>query len=632
MNDQDLRSNRTSTVSLEEKRVRVRFNPSGISTSAPLQTTVADIAIGKNLPIRLDCGEKGVCGKCRVIVNPAANVTQAMPAEFVHLTEDQVEAGYRLACQTRITGPCIVTIPESMADTREVYGRKSIRGVHAVEPMTERLFLSKRRLPEPLDGFAGSLADWIGERLKVESGELTSAALPITKDALWQLSFPQVADGEMTLVRHYERGITAVIPGHRKQRFGIAFDIGTTTVAAYLCDPESGEILTSAASVNPQRRYGEDVISRIACVNADPANLDLLKRLIAETINELIARCLEAVDGCTDEIDEVSVVGNTTMSQLLCGFHPHALGATPFLPLARLFPAMSAADLGLHLNPGTHVHIFPVISGFVGGDTLGAVLADGTHHREETTLLIDIGTNGELVIGNRDRLWATSCATGPALEGAQISRGMRAVSGAVHKVELSADGRIIPHVIGEPGTPPLGICGSGIIDAIAAMRRAGVIKSSGNLDPEKPGVIADEKGVGREFVLAETDGARISVTLKDVRQIQLAKSALGVGIRMLMHRAGVERIDRTVLTGAFGAHFNWRNAAAIGMVPKEALSGEVLTQENLAGVGAVMALLNRSRREEARRLNRRIRFIELATNPDFAMEFTRSTAFPELDE
>jgi uncharacterized 2Fe-2S/4Fe-4S cluster protein (DUF4445 family) len=296
----------------------------------------------------------------------------------------------------------------------------------------------------------------------------------------------------------------------------------------------------------------------------------------------------------------------------------------------------SAGELNLAVDPAVPVFPMPVISGFVGGDTMGVILADRPHERDEISLIVDIGTNGEVVLGNRDALWVTSCATGPALEGAQISCGMRAVSGAIHRIRPATDNNHVEYdVLGTGGGHrPMGICGSGIIDAIAALRHIGVILPTGRLNEASAGVFCDEGGIGRHFTIADgsvsATGSDIAVTLKDVRQIQLAKAALSVGIEFLMRKAGITRIDRTILTGAFGARFNWKNALTMGMLPPAVADSDVIPKDNLAGVGVLMALLDKNRKSDARALCRRIRCLELASEPDFAMAFARATAFPEL--
>jgi uncharacterized 2Fe-2S/4Fe-4S cluster protein (DUF4445 family) len=323
------------------------------------------------------------------------------------------------------------------------------------------------------------------------------------------------------------------------------------------------------------------------------------------------------------------------MQQIFAGFHPYSLGVSPYFPLTLTTPVLNAGDLGLATDPAVAVFLMPVISGFVGGDTMAAILADRPHERDEVTLIVDIGTNGEVVLGSRKGLWVTSCATGPALEGAQISCGMRAVSGAIHRVWPDEENHRIGYaVLGNQGDDlPMGICGSGIIDAVAALRRIGAVLPNGRLDKAIDGVVSDAKGIGRHYTIAGSKqtatGSDISVTLKDVRQVQLAKGALFTGVEFLMRKAGIKKIDRTILTGAFGARFNWRNALAIGMLPQAVAQGSVIPKDNLAGVGVVMALLDKKLRAEAHNLCRQMHYLELAAEPDFTMIFARATAFPD---
>ena len=264
---------------------------------------------------------------------------------------------------------------------------------------------------------------------------------------------------------------------------------------------QTGRVVASGASANPQRRFGEDVISRIAHAGKDAGNVEVLRKLVVDAVSDLAGQCVNQVSALPQDIDEVSIVGNTTMEQLFYGAHPYSLGTAPFLPLTRNPVRLRARDVGLSLSPGTPVYVFPVVSGFVGGDTLGAVLADKPYLREDMSLIVDIGTNGELVMGNRHRLWAASCATGPAFEGAHLSCGMRAVPGAISKLDMDADtGGVSYELIGEDSAlRPMGLCGSGIIDAIAALRRTGIILESGSFRKDSPGVVYDEKGIGREF-------------------------------------------------------------------------------------------------------------------------------------
>ena len=617
-----------------EETYRIKFEPMGIQAEVDADISIAEGAEGMNVPIRADCGGKGLCGKCLVIADPSHNLSALSESELDILSPEEIKKSFRLACQAQIQGDLTVTIPEQMTDSREARGKTGLRGHYPVDPMVERIVLRKEEPPEPRHGILMDLASWMAQRAGAVAGHDVFIE---DLGALRELSHPVASDGEITLVNHEKKGVTAVMPGSRPKSLGLAVDMGTTTLAAYLCDLKSGQILASAASVNPQRRYGEDVISRIAMADEREDGLSVLNQLVIDGISYLLRRCVDQVGASPEDIDEVTLVGNTTMERIFIGFHPHGLGVSPYLPVLSSPSNLRAAEIGMELNPGTNLYLFPVISGFVGGDTIGAIIADAPFLREEIGLIVDIGTNGELVLGNRDGLWATSCATGPALEGAQISCGMRAVSGAIDKVDMDpSSGLPVWSVLGDgEQISPLGICGSGIIDAIAVMRKMGVLLSNGRLKEGVEGVICDETGIGREYVLVPAEksgtGQNISIMLKDVRQFQLAKSALYVGIELLMKHSGVKTVERTVLTGAFGTKFNWKNAVDIGMLPPEAVKGEVLSLDNLAGVGAIIALLDKKQRDEAARFASTTRFIELAMDPEFNTRFPEATVFPDLE-
>ncbi|MDJ0669105.1 MAG: ASKHA domain-containing protein [Desulfobacterales bacterium] len=612
-----------------------RNNPSdadGVRIDIQAGETLPQATARHGLSIRKDCGDKGVCGQCRIRVDDARDATPLTDAEQQHLDSGEIERGFRLACQVRLSSPARLWIPSAALDTADVHGKESFACQLEADPMVARLFLERSAVPLVMEGKTLSLTGWLAERVREETG----VHLRLRHHRILSaLSAPEAASQAMTLVNHAQQGVTAIWPGRRPASYGLAFDIGTTTLAAYLCDLVTGEVRASASAVNPQRTVGEDVISRIAHCSQETEGLDQLRGLVVEGMNGLIRNCLASAGLKADAVDEVVVVGNPTMEQILAGFHPHAIGVAPYLPLTSHIPDLTAEELGLDLYPATAVYFFPVVSGFIGGDTLGAVLADGLFHGEKTALLVDIGTNGEIVMGNKDALWATSCATGPALEGAQLSCGMRAAAGAIDRVFREPGGTIGYHVLGKNGTRPKGICGSGIVDALATLRQAGGLDPSGRLNPDFPGVETDDNGVGHKFVLVRASenasGGEIAVTLKDIRQFQLAKAALAVGIAFLMDRVGVDGVSRTVLTGAFGARFNWRSAVVTGMLPAVVVRNGVAPKLNLAGVGAVMGLVNRCHRDRALEIQDQIRFVEMAGDPSFIERFTAATAFPDLN-
>jgi len=621
---------RQSDIKQDAEPHQITFEPAGRKLPADADSTLHELAAAHHISIRADCGGAGICGKCRILVDPKEGFPPPTDAEIDVLTSDQLVDGYRLACQVPAAGAGTVTIPEALSESAETRGKTDIAGSYPVDPDVRRIHVEGRPPDLNTDNTPESMLDW----LSAQTGEPAVATADIP--SLRRLGQYRDNLKNFTVVVHAKAGIRRILKGKHSRSLGFAVDLGTTSIAGYLCDMNTGTILATDACVNPQRRFGEDVISRISRINENDAHLEQMQRLAADGINVILTRCLEQVDMKADTVDQVAVCGNTTMQQIFTGLHPYGLGVFPYFPLTLTPPLFSAGELNLAVDPAVPVFPMPVISGFVGGDTMGVILADRPHERDEISLIVDIGTNGEVVLGNRDALWVTSCATGPALEGAQISCGMRAVSGAIHRIRPATDNNHVEYdVLGTGGGHrPMGICGSGIIDAIAALRQIGVILPTGRLNEASDGVFCDEGGIGRHYTIADgsisATGSNIAVTLKDVRQIQLAKAALSVGIEFLMRKAGITRIDRTILTGAFGARFNWKNALSIGMLPPAVADSDVMPKDNLAGLGVLMALLDKHRKSDARALCRRVRCLELASEAEFAMAFAKATAFPEL--
>jgi uncharacterized 2Fe-2S/4Fe-4S cluster protein (DUF4445 family) len=603
----------------------------GMSCNAGEDQTILEAAQGLGIELRTDCGGKGQCGKCRILVHPKSCLSPVSHQERKHFTPEQLAEGYRLACQAKAVGPGTISILQDSFDSNEGIGKTGIRGAFPVAPMVERIFLGP---PSKADDKEGENHDLVARTIgRVKSAKGKGIYFK-ESTAIRELSQPFVSQGAITLVSHHTKGVTGVLQGECKRSLGVAVDVGTTTIAVYLCDLQTGNILSSEASANPQRRFGEDVISRVAFADAEGDGAETLHKLVISEIDDLCGRCLRTEGANRQDIDEISVVGNTTMQHLFAGLHPHSLGISPYLPVQQFPDDLNAEKLGLNFNPGTNVHVFPVISGFVGGDTVGVILSEKPYDRDEISLIVDIGTNGEVVLGNCQGLWVTSCATGPALEGAQIECGMRASTGAIHRVEIEPSTcEVSVSVLGEhQGEIPQGICGSGIIDAVAEMGQSGLLLPNGRLKEGMPRVICDERKIGRKFLLTSqkehTVKKNVYISLSDIRQVQLAKGALSAGIKLLMRKAGITHIDRMVLTGAFGARFNWKNAVSIGMLPRPSSKTSVKTVENAAGNGAIMALLDGRCRKELRSLAREIRFLELAEEPDFAVEFPMAMSFP----
>ncbi len=417
-----------------------------------------------------------------------------------------------------------------------------------------------------------------------------------------------------------EEEIIDIKPGRVDEIYGLAVDIGTTTVAGYLCNLRSGEVIATESMMNPQVTYGEDVMSRITYAMTHPEEgLEKLHRSVIDGLNRLIKTITERCHLSPEDILELTVVGNTAMHHLFLKINPKYLGVAPFPPAIHRSIDVKARELGLKAHPSANVHILPIEAGFVGADNVGVLIAEEPHHQDEMVLIIDIGTNGELVMGNRKKLISSSCATGPALEGAHIKFGMRAAQGAIERIEIHPETLDVRfEVIGN--SRAMGICGSGIIDAAAELYRNGILDKSGRFRNEIKSSrlrVVDET---TEFVIAwknETSiGKDITLTQKDVRNIQLAKAALYTGAKLMMRRLGIEKLDKVILAGAFGSTIDPEKALVLGMFPDCDLKN-VYAVGNAAGDGARLALLNRDKRAEADEIARKVEYMELSIRSRF---------------
>ncbi|MBU0991599.1 MAG: DUF4445 domain-containing protein [Proteobacteria bacterium] len=612
-------------------KITLTFHPENRHILANAGETIWEAANHAGACIRGECNGRGVCGKCIVSVEPAENLSAPDEDEQALLSDNGSDPRKRVACQARIKGPLTVHIPEASLPDEPVSGKTGISGTFSPDPAIRRFFVKS----PPADTVPGHKNTGMAERIAEEINRCYGQKVFFQSTAaIRQLSMPACKADELTLVHHAEKGITAVYPGKQEKSLGLAFDIGTTTIAAYICDMNTGNVLFACATLNPQYRYGEDVISRVDMANQASFGLDRLQSIVVQAANTLIQTCLSEINASSQDIDDVVIVGNTVMEHIFAGIHPHGLGSWPFMPISRCFTEITAKDVGLDISPGTPVHMFPVISGFVGGDALAAVLAEIDGYPSDIRLIIDIGTNGELMLLTPEGIWATSCATGPAFEGGHLSCGMRATTGAVYKVAVDpSNNRFTCHALGEEhGARPVGVCGSGVIDAIAVMLKSGMILQNGRFDEKKPNVISDDNGIGRKIILVPKEisgtGDDIFLSIRDIRQIQLAKAAMAVGIDALLKKADIKKIDTTVLTGAFGVKFNWQHACDIGMFPPCVMTSSVEPKINLAGIGGIKALLNKNQRTRADSLQKQIHFVELSTDAEFSKAFANATRFP----
>ncbi len=655
---------------------RVVFTPSGLEGRVPAETTV--LAAARKLGVDLDsvCGGRGICGRCQFAPTHGRFDKWAIQADDAHLSQPgSLEATYRqrkglgegrrLGCDARILGDMVIDVPATSQIHRQVI-RKDVNldGV-TVDPTVTLHYLE---LPERADDDGTSVAARVTEQLAVD---WAIEAVALDPSILPHLHRSEIG-GTLTVAvgrpdSDGRRTVRAAWPGFVDQPLGVAIDVGSTTVAGHLCDLSTGEVLASAGRMNPQIRFGEDLMSRVSYVMMNPGGRDELTGAIQQALNELVGELVEATmappagsgepataqptqpttaDEARRRVLDVVVVGNPVMHHLFLGIDPSPLGQAPFV-LATDGPVNGrASDVGIDA-PFASLYVAPCIAGHVGADTAAAILAEGPHRRSTRQLLVDVGTNAEIVLSDGQQLFAASSPTGPAFEGAQISSGQRATAGAIERVRIdrttleprfkiigsdtwSDESGFDPDADGLPGVT--GICGSGIIEAIAELFLAGVINHDGVIagpEPSQP----DSSMTGLERIVA--DGRtysyqlteNIAVTQADVRAIQLAKAALRAGIDLLMEHAGLTGLDEVRLAGAFGAHIDPMRAMVLGLVP-DCPVDRVTSVGNSAGVGALRALLAASERQEMEAVVAGVTKIETATEARFQDLFVSALAIP----
>lgn len=632
--------------------VTLIFQPSGRRGQVPEGVTVLEAARQLGVDIESVCGGSRVCGKCKVKIEEGffekfgidsrmENLSPLAGDEGEFLTEEELAGGYRLACCAAVRGDVLVFVPEESRGARQVVLETGKERVFNLNPAVRKYYIEMP--PATLDDHRGD-AERIRRTLAAKYGVPEDLAV----DYSVLTCLPDVVregDWKVTVTVWNSREIILVEPGLVEHCVGLAVDIGTTTVAAYLCDLRNGQVLAVDSMMNPQVRYGEDVLSRITYGMMNDDGLAKMRGAIIEGLNTLAGRLAGKAGLTADDILEVTLVFNTAMQHIALGIEPRFLGRSPFTAATKNALDIKARDLGIKVCRGANVHSLPVEAGFVGPDNVGVLIAEEPYKEpEKIRMIIDIGTNGEIDIGNARRLLCTSCATGPALEGAQIKFGMRASPGAIEKVRINPETLAVSYkVIGLDGWYPgvnnpqaKGLCGSGIIDVMAELFKSGIVEKSGrfNLKIASPRLRKGEDGKS-EFVLAwaqETSiGRDITFTQGDVRAVQLAKAALYVGARYLMEKLGVDAVNSVTLAGAFGSYIDKESAMVIGMIPDCDLE-DVMPVGNAAGDGARLALFDVEKRREAVRIAGTVEFVETAVEPDFQERFAAAMAFPHAGD
>ena len=588
----------------------IDFQPVGRRGSCPEGGTLLDAARALGVDLASVCGGYGTCGSCKVQI-VAGQVSPVGPREEGELSAAELAQGYRLACLAEPLSDCTVHVPPESLTALQ---RTQVEGLEVeveIEPSVVR--------------YAVHMAKPTLKDLRSDDERLLEAAGP---DAvLTDLEVARLASTELRQmgwqghVTQRDREIVHVAP-HGAPWLGLAVDIGTTKIAAYIVDLATGQTRVARGAMNPQIAYGEDVVARLVYANKGSDEAAQMQARLTDGLNQVVEEaCAEIGAQSTDIVDAV-VVGNTAIHHLLLRLPVGQLAAAPYVPAVRGAVDIKARDIGLQLAPGAYVYLLPNIAGYVGADHVAMLLATGLAEREDTVLAIDIGTNTEICLTHQGQMASLSCASGPAFEGAHIKFGMRAAPGAIERVRI-ADGSVEYKTIGDK--PPLGLCGSGILDVVAELRGAELVDARGRL--RGPG-IHEEEG-SHEFVIAgageASNGRAITVTQKDIREIQLAKGAIRSGIEALLQDAGIGAgdLDRVIIAGAFGTYIDVESAMRIGLLPRLPL--ECVSQVgNAAGTGARLTLLSRAQRRQAQALAERVRYIELARTPRFARNYAEA--------
>ena len=658
-----------STVNIMNKH-NIILQPSGRRGQVEEGMSVRSAARELGVEIESICAENATCGKCMVLieegrfekynidskrdnVSPVTTEERAYLERRPKLLKDKGwEIGQvRLSCQAKVCGDVLINVPEESRGNKQIVRKSASSREIEVKPAIRKYLVSMS--PPTLER---PIADW--ERL-AKGLETSMALVRGTEEKLprWhelQIDYHclktlsptlRAAKWNVTVSVWQDKEVIEVQPGYVEDSYGAAVDIGSTTVALYLCNLRTGEMLAAESEMNPQIVYGEDVMSRIQYTIEHKDGLEKLHKAIISTLNKLLKQAAKTAKIKTEEILEMVLVGNSTMHHILLNLHPKDLGLAPFVPAIHKSMDIKARELGLHINSSGNIHVLPTIASFVGADTSAMIVAEEPHKQDENWLLIDVGTNAELVLGNRKRLVCTSTPTGPALEGAHVEYGMRAAPGAIERVHID-EKTLEPKykVIGVDGWNTehaefkghvKGICGSAIIDSVAELFRAGIVDSRGKFKKGLNSNRIREGESGWEYVIAwaeETSiGRDIPMTQQDVRQIQLAKAALFTAARTLLKRSGMQSPDKIILAGGFGSYIDKEKAMLIGLIPDCDLEN-VYAVGNAAGDGARIALLNVEKRNEIDGVTRKVDRFELPTDPEFQNNFMLATSFPHMSE
>ena len=635
--------------------VLVVFTPSGKRGKFPVGTPLLQAARYLNVDIDSVCGGRGICGRCQILVSEgefakfgitstADSLEPITAPEIKYAERRELKPGRRLSCHTKVLNDIVVDVPAESQVHHQTIRKGAEHHEISLNPLVHLYYVEVQE-PDMHDpsGDLRRLLNALEQDWQLSELDYDVSLLPQLQTTLRQGKWC------VTVAVREGKQVVAVWPGFHDRLYGIAVDVGSTTIAAHLCDLVSGEVKASAGVMNPQIRFGEDLMSRVSYVMMNPGGEQEMTKVVREALNTLVLDLVQQAACETTDILEITFVANPVMHHLLLGINPVELGGAPFALATDMAVSKLAKDMDIYLNPQARAYLLPCIAGHVGADTAGMVLAEEPFNHDAMTLLVDVGTNAEIVLGNRHRLVACSSPTGPAFEGAQISSGQRAAAGAIERIrvnpetlepryrvigcELWSDEEGFAEAIADSGIT--GICGSGIIEVVAELYLAGVINQDGvidgNLATQSSRIKADGRTFAYEILPATEQHSAVKILQNDVRAIQLAKAALYAGIKLLMDYQGVDRVERIRLAGAFGSHIDVKYAMVLGLIPDCKLD-QVSAAGNAAGTGARVALLDQESRPVIETVVRQIEKVETAVEPAFQDYFVNAMAFPNKQD
>ena len=661
-----------------QEKVKIVFTPSGKRGSFEIGTKVLDAARQLGVDIDSVCGGRAICGRCQINVLVGDFAKHNIHSDFTSVTEiSEAEKKYaerrglnedrRLSCQSLLKSDAVIDVPASSQVHQQVVRKENESHDIDINPIIKPYYVNVAKQKEkPLEKKSNSSLHEIKTfKISVEepdmhkgTGDLSRLKVALSEEwgldnltcslEVLQSLQPVLREGEwkVTVAVRNNEEIIAVFPGFKDELFGIAVDVGSTTIAAHLCDLSTGEVSGSAGLMNPQIRFGEDLMSRVSYIMMNEGGEKDLTRVVREAINEIITTIISENNIDAEDILEMTLVGNPIMHHLVLGIDPTELGAAPFALATDLSADIKAKELNLNINSGAYVYVLPCVAGHVGADAAAVLLAEEPFNKDEISLIVDVGTNAEIILGNNQRLLAASSPTGPAFEGAQISSGQRAAPGAIERARIDPE-TLEPRfkVIGcdlwsddqdfEANIPVggiTGICGAGIIEIVAEMFLNKIINQDGKINKALSETSSRIIEDGRTYSYVLHDGEQvIKITQNDIRAIQLAKAALYAGVKLLMHKLSIEKVDRIRLAGAFGSHIDVKYAMALGLIP-DCLVDEVSSAGNAAGTGARVTLLDKESRNKLEGEVRKIEKIETAVEPSFQEEFVSAMAIPHKSD